>query len=73
MSIEELEAEALRLDPKGRARLAGRLLESLDDLTPEENSQIWAEEAERRAAAAEAGRLSMRSADAVFRDARARV
>ena len=35
MSIEELEAEALRLDPKGRARLAGRLLESLDDLTPD--------------------------------------
>jgi len=73
MSIEELEAEALRLDPKARARLAGRLLESLDDLTPEENTQIWAEEAEQRAAATEAGRLAARPAESVFRDARARI
>jgi len=73
MRIEELEAEALRLDPKGRARLAGRLLESLDELTPEETTQMWAEEAERRATALDSGRLSARSADEVFRDARARV
>ena len=73
MKVEELEAQALRLDPKGRARLAGRLLESLDELTPEENTQIWAEEAERRAAALDSGRLSTRSADEVLRDARARV
>ena len=73
MSIEELEAEALRLDPKGRARLAGRLLESLDELTPDENAQIWAEEAERRAAAVESAKLSLRPANAVFRDARARI
>lgn len=73
MRIDELEAEALRLDPKGRARLAGRLLESLDELTPEENTQIWAEEAERRAAAIDAGTLSVRSATDVFRDALARV
>lgn len=73
MKIDELEAEALRLDPKGRARLAGRLLESLDELTPEENTQIWAEEAERRAAAVDTGRLSTRPASEVFRDARARV
>jgi hypothetical protein len=73
MSIEELEAEALRLDPKGRARLAGRLLESLDDLTPEENTQVWAEGAEQRAAATDAGGLSTRPAESVFRDARARV
>ena len=51
MKIEELEAAALMLDPKGRARLAERLLESLDSLSPEENAQIWAEEAQRRAAA----------------------
>lgn len=73
MTIDELEAEVLRLDPKGRARLAGRLLESLDELTPEENTQIWTEEAERRAAAIDTGRLSARPANEVFRDARARV
>ena len=73
MKIDELKAAALRLDPQGRARLAGRLLESLDELSPEENTLIWAEEAERRAAALDAGTLSARPADDVFRDARARV
>jgi hypothetical protein len=49
MRIEDLEAAALNLDPKSRARLAERLLESLDNLTPDENARIWAEEAQRRA------------------------
>jgi hypothetical protein len=73
MKIDELEAEALRLDPQSRARLAGRLLESLDELSPEENTRIWADEAQRRAAAVDSGLLPARSADEVFRDARARI
>ena len=50
MSVEESEAEALRLGRRARARLAGKLLESLEDLSDEENEQLWAEEAERRQA-----------------------
>ena len=73
MGIEELEAAALSLEPRARARLAGRLLESLDELTPEESAQLWAEEAERRSAALDAGSLTARPADDVFRDARARI
>jgi hypothetical protein len=73
MKIEDLEAAALNLDPKSRARLAERLLESLEHLTPEENARIWAEEAQRRADALDAGTLSSRSADDVFREARARI
>ncbi len=73
MKIEELEAAALKLDPKGRARLAERLLESLDSLAPDENARIWAEEAQRRAAALDAGALSSRPADEVLRDARAKL
>jgi len=46
MKIEELEGEALKLDPKSRARLAGRLLDSLEELSEEENVQLWAEEAQ---------------------------
>ncbi|HVR29018.1 MAG TPA: addiction module protein [Thermoanaerobaculia bacterium] len=72
MSIEELEAAALKLDPKARARLAERLLDSLEQLSPEENARIWAEEAQRREGALDAGSLSSRSAGEVFRDARAR-
>jgi len=33
MSIEEIEAEALKLDSKSRARLAEKLLESLEQLS----------------------------------------
>ena len=51
MSTEELEAEALKLSPRERARLAERLLESLENLTDEENEKLWAEEAARRDAA----------------------
>jgi len=73
MSIEELEAAALKLEPKARARLAERLLDSLENLSPEENARIWAEEAQRRIEALESGSLSSRSADEVFREARARI
>lgn len=73
MKIEDLEMAALRLDPKSRARLAERLLDSLESLSPEENARIWAEEAQRRADALESGTLSSRPADDVFREARARI
>ena len=48
MSLKELEAEAMKLDPKARARLADKLLESLENLSEEENTRLWAEEAQRR-------------------------
>jgi hypothetical protein len=73
MSIDELEAEALKLDPKARARLAERLLESLECLSIEENAQIWAEEARRRAEALDSGTLTCRSSDEVFREAQSRI
>lgn len=73
MSIDELESEALKLSPEARARLADRLLDSLEDLSDEENATLWAEEAERRAAAWDAREGSGRSAADVFRDAKARL
>ena len=66
MSIDELEAAALRLEPKDRARLAERLLYSLEALSPEENDRLWAEKAQRRADAVDVGVLSSRLADAYF-------
>ena len=51
MKIDELEKAALVPDPQGRAPLAERLLESLENLSPEEHARIWAEEAQRRAVA----------------------
>jgi putative addiction module component len=48
MRTEELEVEALKLPPKDRARLAEKLLHSLETLSDEENARLWAEEAQRR-------------------------
>ena len=40
MSINELEAQVLQLEPEHRARLAEKLLASLNDLSEEENVEI---------------------------------
>jgi hypothetical protein len=73
MSNDEIEAEALKLDPSARARLAKRLLESLETLSDQENGRLWAEEAERRDAEWDsASDRSLQVAD-VLRDARAKL
>ena len=73
MSLEELQAEVLKLGIEARSRLAQLLLDSLERLSDEENSRLWAEEAERRAAEWDAGGESGRPAAEVFREARSRL
>jgi putative addiction module component len=73
MSIDDIEAEVLKLDPQARARLAKKLLESLENLSVEENERLWAEETERRDAAWDAAPGSGRLAADVLRDARSRL
>lgn len=73
MNLTELEAEALKLDPANRARLAEKLLESLKTLSEQENQQVWLDEATCRDADLEADPSKGRLAEAVFRDARARL
>lgn len=73
MTIEQVENEALKLKPEARAELAEKLLKSLEDLSDEEIERLWAEEAVRRDAELDAGTASMRDAEDVFRDARARI
>ncbi len=73
MSTEELEVEALKLTPQERARLAEKLLESLENLSDAENARLWAEEAQRRDEAWDANPATARPAAEVFRDARARL
>ncbi len=73
MSIKEIEAVALTLDPRDRARLAGRLLQSLEDLSEKENELIWAQEAERRDAAWSPSMDGNRTAKSVLRRARAKL
>lgn len=73
MSLEKLEAEALKLDAKARARLAGKLLESLEHLSDEENARLWADEAQRRDADMDAHPGSGCSAEETLREARAKL
>lgn len=73
MTTEQVENEALKLKPEARAELAEKLLKSLEDLSDEEIERLWAEEAVRRNADLDAGTASMRDAEDVFRDARARI
>jgi hypothetical protein len=70
VSIEEIEAEALKLTPQARAKLASKLLESLETLSDEENQQLWVTEAQRRDADLAANPGKARSAADVFREAR---
>jgi putative addiction module component (TIGR02574 family) len=73
MELPELESEALKLPLSDRARLAERLLESLEALSEEENRRLWIEEARRRDAELDADPSLGRPSDEVFRDARARI
>jgi hypothetical protein len=73
MSIKEIEAAVLKLGPKDRARLAGKLLESLEDLSEEENETIWIQEAERRDAAWNSSEVRNRSEKSVLRRARSKL
>jgi len=73
MNIQEIEAEILKLDPQTRARLARKLLESLEALSDEENDRLWAEEVERRDADWGSTPGTARPAADVLRDARAKL
>ena len=70
MTIDELEAEVLKLNPSLRARLADKLLRSLEALSDAENERLWAEEALRRHEEVETGAVVARPAEEVFRDVR---
>lgn len=69
---KDIAAEALEMPLTARAELAGRLLDSLDDLTEEENDQLWAQEAERRYAEYKAGNIEAVPAEEVFARLRSR-
>ena len=73
MTLKELETEALRLNPAARAKLAKKLLNSLDVLSEAEVERLWVEEAERRNEQVERGVVGMRRAEDVIRGTRARL
>ncbi len=73
MTDAEVEAVALALPPKDRARLAERLLASLETLSPAERDELWGQEALRRDAELDADPGLARDGDDVFTNARSRL
>ena len=71
MNAQDIEVEALKLSAPSRARLAERLLDSLESLSEEEIENLWIEEAECRDREFDEGRVVGRAAEEVIRDARA--
>jgi len=70
--LKDIAAEALELPLTARAELASQLLDSLDDLSDEENDQLWLHEAERRFAEYKAGNIEAVPVEEVFARLRAR-
>ncbi len=68
-TMQQLEAEALKLDLHARAHLAGRLLLSLDEPSPSEIERLWLDEAERRLEEYHSGKVVGIPADEVFKRA----
>ena len=71
MDPTTVEHEALRLSPEERAKLAHKLLLSLDTLSEEELEHAWLIEADRRARELDRGETQPIPAEEVRRKARA--
>jgi len=66
----KLEAKALKLPPEERARLAERLISSLDPEADADSEALWVREAERRLEELESGDVDPISAERVIEKAR---
>lgn len=71
MTVADLEAKILELAPKERARLAQRILESLETLSESEIEALWLQEADRRDQELDADPSRAIPGDDVLREARA--
>ena len=67
MNIQSIEQEVLSLPIEDRARLAEKLLASLDALSEQEIEKLWLVEAERRASEIDNGIVQLVSAEEVER------
>ena len=71
MDFKTIQDEALTLSPEDRAKLAEKLLLSLDSLSEEEVEELWLIEAERRAREIDRGEVQPIPAEEVLKKARA--
>jgi putative addiction module component (TIGR02574 family) len=67
----ELESKALKLSRRARARLAQRLISSLDHRADTDTEELWLEEAARRLGELKSGKVAGIPAEKVIKKARA--
>lgn len=73
MKPSAIEKEVLHLPVEERAKLAQRLLESLDVLSEDDAERLWLAEAERRAREIDEGKVELVSAEELERRVQARL
>jgi putative addiction module component (TIGR02574 family) len=73
MSAKTVEEKALELPAQERAKLAERLLESLDDLPERDVEALWLEVAERRAKEIDDGSVELVTPEELDRRVKARL
>ena len=66
----ELESKALKLSPRERARLAQRLISSLEREVDADAEKLWRQQAERRLGEIKSGKVAGIPAEKVIRKAR---
>ena len=66
----ELESKALKLSPRQRARLAQRLISSLEREVDADAEKLWRQEAEHRLGEIKSGKVAGIPAEKVIRKAR---
>jgi len=67
----QIESKAMKLSARDRARLAERLIASLDEAVHADAEAAWVREGERRLDELRSGKVKGRAAGSVFRRARA--
>ena len=70
MTVEQIEAELMKLDNKSRAKLAEKLLLSIEELSDDEHERLWALEAMKRHDELVEGREHGHPANEVLRNVR---
>jgi putative addiction module component (TIGR02574 family) len=70
-AARQIESKAMKLSARERARLAERLIASLDDEVDADAEAAWVQEGERRLDELRSGKVQGRAAARVFRRARA--
>ena len=73
MTVQSIEKQLMKLDANSRAKLASRLLSSLDELSDGENEKLWDQEALRRHENMIQRKVKSRPANAAFKNARVRL